>query len=76
MFLKIGVLKNFGILRENHLCWSPFLIKLQACNFPVNIVKLFFKNNFFHETPPVAASEKFIIFQESISGESVIDLSF
>ena len=30
MFFKIGVLKNFAIFAEKHLCWSLFLIKLQA----------------------------------------------
>ena len=49
------------MFREKHLCWNLFLIKLQACNFPVNIAK-FFKNSFFHKTTPVAASEKFINF--------------
>ena len=28
-----GVLKNFVIFRGKHLCWSLFLIKLQACKF-------------------------------------------
>ena len=30
MFLKIDVLKNFASLTGKHLCWSLFLIKLQA----------------------------------------------
>ena len=30
MFLKIGVLKNFVIFTGNHVCWSLFLITLQA----------------------------------------------
>ena len=34
---------------------------LQTCNFSVNIVKSF-RNSFFHKTPPVAASEKFLNF--------------
>ena len=38
-----------------------FRNKLQACNFPVTIAKTF-KNNFFHKTSAVAASEKFINF--------------
>ena len=50
MFFKIGVLKNLAIFRGKHLSWSLFLIKLQACNFPVDIAK------------SVAASEKFINF--------------
>ena len=53
MFFKIGVLKNFAIFTGKHLCWSLFLIQLQAqaqaCKFirkrlqhrcfPVNIAK-------------------------------------
>ena len=31
IFLKISVLKNLGDLTGKHLCWSLFLIKLQAC---------------------------------------------
>ena len=60
MFFKIGVLQNFGIFRGK-LCWSLILIKLQAYNFLVNIAKIF-KNSFFHKTPPVTASEKFMNF--------------
>ena len=30
MFFKKGVLKNFPIFTEKHLCWSFFLIKLQV----------------------------------------------
>ena len=30
MFFKIGVLKIFAIVTGKHLCWSFFLIKLQA----------------------------------------------
>ena len=41
MIFKIGVFKNFTILSGKHLCWSLFLIKLQAFRFfPVNIAKL------------------------------------
>ena len=52
VFYKISVLKNFTIFTERHLCWSLFLIKLQAWKpttlskrlqhrcFPVNIAKL------------------------------------
>ena len=64
MFFKLGVPKNVLIFRGKDLCWSLFLIKLQACNFPVNIVKFLIKNNFFHKTLPVAAFEKFINFPE------------
>ena len=30
MFIKIGALKNFANFTGKHLCWSLFLIKLQA----------------------------------------------
>ena len=30
MFFKISVLKNFGIFTGKQLCWSLFLVKLQA----------------------------------------------
>ena len=30
MFFKTGVLRNFPIFTGKHLCWSLFLIKLQA----------------------------------------------
>ena len=39
MFFEIGALKNFAIFSGKHLPWSVFSKKLQACNFPVNIVK-------------------------------------
>ena len=48
MFFKIGVLINFAIFTRKQLCWSLFLIKLQAIRlqkrlehmyFPVNIAK-------------------------------------
>ena len=46
MFFKIGVLKNFIRFTGKHLCWSLFLIKLQAfrpaklqhCCFPFKLV--------------------------------------
>ena len=41
MFFKIGVVKNFAMFTRKHLCWSLFLIKMQAFGcFPVNIAKL------------------------------------
>ena len=52
MFFKINVFKNSAIFTGKHLCWSLFLIKLQAqaCNFtnqglqrrcfPANIAKV------------------------------------
>ena len=35
-----------------------------------------FKNIFFHKTPPVAASEKFINLQGNINGGGVLDFIF
>ena len=46
MFFKIGVLKNFALFTGKHLCWNFFLIKLQVCNFLVNIAK-FLRTAFF-----------------------------
>ena len=41
MFFKIGVTKNFAMFTGKHLCWSLFLIKMQAFRcFPVYIAKL------------------------------------
>ena len=34
MFFKIGVLRNVAIFTGKHLCWSHFLIKLQALRPP------------------------------------------
>ena len=33
MFFKIGALRNFAIFIGKHLCWSLFLIKLQAWRY-------------------------------------------
>ena len=61
---QADVLRNrcslkFRNVQRKHLCWSLFLIKLQACNFPVNIAK-FLRPSFNYKTHPVAASKKFI----------------
>ena len=56
MFFKISILKNFAMFTGKHLCWSLFLIKLQAFRFfLVNIAELL-RTTFFYRTPPVAAS--------------------
>ena len=39
MFFKIGVLKNFTICTGKHLCWSLFLMKLQAWR-PATLLKI------------------------------------
>ena len=57
MFFKIGVLKNFANFARKHLCWSFFLIKLQALFNKVSCeISQIFKNIFFNKTPLVAAS--------------------
>ena len=50
MFFKIGVLRNFPVLTEKHLCWSHFLLKktLNIGVFLVNIAK-FLRTAFFIE---------------------------
>ena len=67
-FFKISVLKNFADSTGKHLCWSFFLIKLQALRpvtllktdqhtcFPMKLVN-FLRTIFFYRKPPVAASE-------------------
>ena len=68
MFFKSGVFKSFALFTGKHLCWSLFLIKLQAWRhatlvkkilqhrcFPVNIMK--YLRTFFYRAPPVAASQ-------------------
>ena len=46
MFFKIGVLKNFTIFTGKHLCWSLFLIKLQAFRlFSCEYCKIVFLQN-------------------------------
>ena len=61
MFFKKGVLKNIAIFTAKHLCWSLFLIKLQALGyFLVNIAKCLTKLF----TPLVAASPHVALFPE------------
>ena len=61
IFFKIVVLKNFAIFTGKYLCWSLFIIKLQAWSpvtllkrvqqmrFPVNIAK-FLRTSFLQNT--------------------------
>ena len=47
MFFKIGALKNFAYFTGRHLCWSLFLIKLQAFQENQNaaiLVQVFHEN--------------------------------
>ena len=67
MFFKKVVLKNFAIFTGKYLCWSLFLIQLQAFR-PATLLKRdsntvvsceyckVFINNFISRTPLVAAS--------------------
>ena len=72
--VKKGVLKNFANFKGKHLCWSLFLIKLQAFrsatlikkrlqhrHFFVKFVKLF-KNTYFEERQRATASK--LLFRE------------
>ena len=59
IFFKIDDLKYFSSFKGKHLCWSVFLIKLQALRPSV------FINSFFYRTTPVAA---FVVF----AGNNVI----
>ena len=61
MFFKIGVPKNFVTFTGKHLCWSLFLIKLQAFRLiPIRVFSCeyceIFKNTYFEEYLPTAAS--------------------
>ena len=67
MFFKIGVLKNFAIFTEKHLCWSLFLRKLLVWRH-VTLLKRDSNTGdfawilqsfwtFFYRTPQVAAFE-------------------
>ena len=62
MFFEIGVLKNIVILREKK---TPVLEsvfnKVAGLQLSCEYCEIF-KSSFFHKTPPVAASEKFISF--------------
>ena len=75
MFFEIGVFKNLAIFRGKHLCWSLFLIKLQAYNFPVNIAK-FLRTAFFIKHLRWLLLINSYISQENISGGGAIALSF
>ena len=69
VFFKIGVLKNFVIFREKHLCWCMLLIKLQAFRrFPVNIAK-FLRAAFFRATLVAASADVLftLYFQKSVA---------
>ena len=39
MFFRVGVYKNFANFTGKHLCWSLFLIKLQAF-MPPTLLKI------------------------------------
>ena len=60
-FYKKTVFKNFVILKGKHLCWSLFLIKLQASRPPTQLLSCkhckIFKIAYFEENLRAAASE-------------------
>ena len=68
MFFKLGILKNFTNFTGKHLCWSSFVIRLQAIR-PATLLKtdsdtgIFpwylqtFKEHSFLQKPPMVASE-------------------
>ena len=76
VFCKESVLKNFAIFTLEHLCWSRFLIKLQAlkaCNFikkktPTQLLSCdyckFFKSTYFEEHLQTIASEFILLNQK------------
>ena len=67
MYFRIGALKDFAIFTEKHLCWSLFLINIQAWR-PATLLKRdsnigvfceiyeIFQNTFLCRTHAVAAS--------------------
>ena len=68
VFFRIGVLKNFAIFTEKHLCWSLFLINLLATllkrdsnagrYFPVNVAQFLRTAFFLWNTSTLAVSVK------------------
>ena len=62
MFFNIGVLKNIPIFTGKHLCWSLFLIKLQAWRiYSCEYFKIF-KNSFIYRTLLLVAFESSQLF--------------
>ena len=75
MFFKKGVLKNFTNFTGKHLCCKRFLIKLQAwrpkglqlyqketpTQLVFNEISKIFKNTFSYGTPPVTASDIWLL---------------
>ena len=57
MFFQIDVLKNFADLTGNHQCWSLARNFIKNRCFPVKFAN-FLGTPFFHQTPPLAASDK------------------
>ena len=79
MFFKTGAIRNFAKFTRKHLCWSLFLIKLQASLqlyfnlvpketwaqvIPVKIT--IFTSSFFYGTPPVAAFVSLITYSSML----------
>ena len=66
MFFKIGVLKNFAIIKGKHLNWSLSLIKFQAFR-PATLFKGDSNTDVFLNT----SSGRFYVFMGYIQGEGV-----
>ena len=65
MFFKIGLLTNFTIFTEKHLCWSLFSIKLQACrplSFKLQITCFYLISSFFKKQRQIWHQSPCVIF--------------
>ena len=67
MFFEIGVLKNLRSFTEKHMCWSLFLIKLQASCFPVKFRK-------FLRRPFVTEHLRWLLLEEVCEGTSFVKI--
>ena len=66
MFFKISVLKNFAIFRRKRRkipVLEPLFNKVAGLQLSCEDSEIF-KDSFFHKTPPVATSDRFINFLE------------
>ena len=64
MLFKLGFLENSANFIGKYLCWSLFLIPMKFAKFQETL--------FLCRTPPMAASESFIIDVRQISAEAAI----
>ena len=72
-YIKKAVLNSFAIFTGKHLCWSLFLIKLQAFRLPTQVSFCeyceIFKNTYFEKHLPMTASvnSRAAVFQERLA---------